>query len=268
MPRFEDDRMPVGKYVTGVVILIIVIWFLTSLIVIVGAGERGVVLRFGQVEDRVLDEGLHFITPIMESVTIMNVKTLKYEAVATAASKDLQDTKTSVALNFHLNPVTVNKLYQTLGISYPDTFISPAIQETVKATTAEFNAEELITQRPLVKQKIEDSLRARLTDRGIIMETVSITDFAFSDQFTQAIESKVTAQQLALKAENDLLRISIEANQTIAKAQGDARGIEIVQQQLKFSPEYISYLALTKWDGKLPTVTGGAIPLISLPKVI
>ena len=253
------------KYAGLLTISIFTIVLLMSSILIVGPGQRGILLEFGRVTGEVYGEGLHIIVPIVNNVPIMDVRTQKYEVESIAASKDLQDTQTKVALNYHLSPDIVNEIYQTIGSGYADTVIAPTIQEVVKASTAKFNAEELITQRPLIKDAIEDGLKSRLNSRGIIVEAVSITDFKFSKQFTEAIESKVTAQQLALKAENDLERIKIEAQQAAEKAKGEADAIRIINEQLEKSPQYIEVLATQKWDGKLPLVTGDSTPFIQIP---
>jgi len=256
----------VGRVVLAVAVVLTLIGIILASFATVPPGHRGVVVRLGSVQDRILGEGFYTIQPFTEHIEVMSVRTLKYETKAEAASKDLQDTATTVALNFHLQADKVNYIYQTIGKDYQDTYIAPASQEVVKAVTANYNAEELITQRPRVKQDIEDSLKARLEPRGIVMETVSITDFTFSDEFHNAVESKVTAKQLALKAENDLVRIKIEAQQAVEKAKGESEAIRILQDQLSRSPEYTKFLATQKWDGKMPLVVGeGSMPLISVP---
>ena len=158
--------------------------------VIVDAGERGIVKQFGNVQENVLDEGLHIKVPIRDQVVIMDVRTQKYEIDATAASNDMQITKTTVAVNYHLVPSGINNIYQLVGLDYEFKIIAPAIQEVVKAATANFKAEELITQRPLVKEAIESSLKRQMLERGIIIETVYITSFDFSSEFNAAIEAK------------------------------------------------------------------------------
>ncbi len=268
IPAYEKSSAKggAGKYIVALLMLVILIVLALNFIVIVGPGQRGILLEFGRVTGEVFGEGLHFITPIVNSVPIMDVRTQKFETDSTAASKDLQDTHTKVALNYHLDPEKVYGIYQTLGPGYADRYIAPAILEVVKASTAKFNAEELITQRPVVKDTIEEGLKNRLNPRSIVVETVSITDFQFSKQFTEAIESKVTAQQLALKAQNDLERIKIEALQAIEKAKGEAEAIRIINIQLETSPKYIEFLATQKWDGKLPIATGTSTPFIQIPQ--
>jgi regulator of protease activity HflC (stomatin/prohibitin superfamily) len=266
VPEKSNVKGGAGKYIAALLMLVILIILALNFIVIVGPGQRGILLEFGRVTGEVFGEGLHFITPIVNSVPIMDVRTQKFETDSTAASKDLQDTHTKVALNYHLDPEKVYGIYQTLGPDYADRYIAPAILEVVKASTAKFNAEELITQRPVVKDTIEEGLKNRLNPRSIVVETVSITDFQFSKQFTEAIESKVTAQQLALKAQNDLERIKIEAQQAIEKAKGEAEAIRIINIQLETSPKYIEFLATQKWDGKLPIATGTSTPFIQIPQ--
>ncbi len=155
--------------------------------------------------------------------------------------------------------------------------IQPAIEETVKQVTANYNAEELITKRPLVKQDIESSIRERLNQFEVVTEVISITDFEFSPLFAQAIEAKVEAEQKALKAENDLRRIQVEAKQreanaiglanaNIAEAKGEAEAIAIINQALAENPNYLEWLKTQAWDGKLPLVVGeGGTPFIQIP---
>ena len=137
----------------------VIIIILSESVVIVQAGHRGVVLYLGAVENRVLGEGVHFVIPFAEQVIPLEVRTLKYQAEATAASNDLQQVQTVIALNYHLNPADVNKVYQQLGPDYADRVIAPTIQESVKASVAKYNAEELITKRAIVKDVIASAIR-------------------------------------------------------------------------------------------------------------
>lgn len=248
-----------------IAVLIIFIFAIFNPIVIIPAGNRGVVLRFGAVEDRIFGEGIHVITPIMETVVQANVQTQKFEIKASAATQDLLDVTTTVAVNYHIAPESTNKLYQDVGPDFQAKVISPAVQETVKATTAQFDATKLITERPAVKDKIEEALKERLASRGIIIETISITDFTFPTAFNDAITAKQTAVQKATEAENKLAQVQFEAQQSVATAKGQAESIDIINKQLEKSPTYIQYLATTKWDGKLPLATSGATPFIQLP---
>ena len=179
--------------IAALVTFIVIILVISESVVIVQAGHRGVVLYLGAVENRVLGEGVHFVIPFAEQVIPLEVRTLKYQAEATAASNDLQQVQTVIALNYHLNPADVNKVYQQLGPDYADRVIAPTIQESVKASVAKYNAEELITKRAIVKDVIANTIRNSLSAKDIVVETIFITDFKFSDAFSNQVEDKVVA---------------------------------------------------------------------------
>ncbi len=263
----------------GIVILIIIGIVATASVKIVDSGNRGVLLHWNAVDltNPPLEEGLHFVVPFQDEVVNIEVRTLKYANDARSASKDLQTVETTVTVNYHPDKEQVHRLYKNLGLDYENRVIQPAIEETVKQVTANYNAEELITKRPLVKADIESSIRERLNQFDVVTEVISITDFEFSPLFAQAIESKVEAEQKALKAENDLRRIEVEARQreanaiglanaNIAEAKGEAEAIAIINKALSENPNYLEWLKTQAWDGKLPLVVGeGGTPFIQIP---
>lgn len=238
--------------------------------VAIDSGHRGVVSKFGAVQDRVLPEGLQWRTPIMESVYEIDIRTQKVQQQVVSYSKDIQQVTAGVALNFRLDAMKVNKLVQEVGFEFGSRIIDPSIQESVKSALAKFTAQELIEQRPKVKDEIKAELLERLNDRYIIVEDFSITDFSFSDQYEKAVEEKQVAQQLALKAENELKRIKIEAEQKIATAQADAETIRIQAQAVmsQGGRDYVQLQAIKKWDGKLPDsmIPNAVVPFIDLTK--
>jgi regulator of protease activity HflC (stomatin/prohibitin superfamily) len=239
----------------------------------IGAGERGVVLNFGAVQDKVLNEGLHFRVPIMQKVAIMDVKVQKAVTDAVSGSADLQDVTSSVALNYHVVPDKANVVYQTIGVEFKERIIDPAIQEVMKAVSARYTAEELITKRPAVSEAMRTALAERLLPHNIAVDAVSIVAFSFSKIFTEAIESKQTAEQLALKAKRDLDRIRIEAEQKITAAKAEAESLRL--QRANISADLIelrkieaNLKAIEKWNGILPQVTGGgAVPFIGIGEI-
>ncbi|HYY86072.1 MAG TPA: prohibitin family protein [Nitrososphaeraceae archaeon] len=280
MSYYKAPRFPTTnkiKIAAAVITVIIIIIVLAESIVIVEAGHRGVVLYLGAVENRVLGEGVHFITPFVEQVVQMEVRTQKFQAEATAASNDLQEVQTVIALNYRIDPQEANKIYQILGVNYADRVISPTIQESVKASVAKFNAEELITKRETAKSVIADAIRSTLSSNNIQVQNVFITDFKFSDAFATQIEQKVVAFQKFLTEQNNLRAIEVVANQTVAQAEGQARAtaakangesqaIKIITQQLRESPQYLQWQAITKWNGQMPYALGtSGFPFFQLP---
>ncbi|MFH1978945.1 MAG: prohibitin family protein [Patescibacteria group bacterium] len=252
------------KIVSRAAIILVVVIIISGGIGTVGAGERGVLLQFGAVKNKIFEEGLYFKIPLIHQVVKMDVKIKKDEVAASASSKDLQIVTSKIALNYHLSPDSVNKVWQEIGKDYNARIIAPSIQEAVKAVTAKFTAEELITKREEVKEKIKANLAERLLESAIIVDEFNIIDFYFSDAFNNAIEAKVTAEQLKLKAERDLERIIIEKEQKITEAQGKATAIRIEAQALSANAKVVELRWIEKWDGKVPEYWGQASPFIGL----
>jgi regulator of protease activity HflC (stomatin/prohibitin superfamily) len=187
----------------GQIIIIILVVFLVLIAssrpwVELGAGERGIVLNFGAVYDKVLSEGIYFRMPIRQEIVLMDVKIHKVVTDAASASSDLQDVALSVVLNYHIQPTKANLVYQTIGMDFKERMIDPAIQEVMKAVSARYTAEGLITKRPAVSAEMKESLTKRLLLSDIVVDAFSIVSFKFSQIFTEAIKAKQTAEQNTL----------------------------------------------------------------------
>ncbi len=258
------------KTITLVMIGIIGLFFLIAFISaaeIVDAGERAVVLRVGKVVD-VKSEGFYWRKPFLEKYQKLDVKTQKIEVEADAASRDLQSVSAKIALNYNLEPESVGLLWQEIGADYRVRVIDPSIQEAVKAITAQYNAEELITKRSEVRDGIKTLLKEKLAVEHIVVTEFAVTDFSFSKSFDNAIEAKVTAEQRALEAKNKLEQVKFEAEQQITQAKAEAESIRIQAQAItqQGGKDYVQLQAISKWDGKLPTqfVPGSAVPFLTL----
>ena len=255
------------KIIIGAVCALVLIAVASSCFTVVKAGHTGVVMTFGAVEDKVMSEGLNFKIPFIQSVVQMNNRTQKTETEGTASSKDLQIISYVVAVNYHVNDSSSASLYQNVGMDYGSVVIVPAIQESIKAVTAQYTAEELITKRQAVGDQIKSALSEKINQYGINVEIFNIVNFDFSDEFNAAVEAKQTAQQNALKAEQDLARIEVEAKQKITQAEAEAQSIKLIQDALAKSPDYVEYIKWNKWDGKLPTVMGDNGVLLNMDDV-
>jgi len=269
-----DTGQPrVGKIAATVVLIILVLAFIFGSFGTIGAGERGVKTRFSAVVGRV-DQGLYFKLPIIEAVHHMNVqtKTVKYELEDPlfSASRDLQDVKISVLLNYRLDPNQVETIYQQYGTveQYEERIVRPAVRDTVKAVAAKFTAEELVTKRAEFTDEVVKVLNQRLADKYVTTERVNVTNFEFSRSFTQAIEAKVTAVQNAEAAKNKLEQVKFEAQQTVETAKAQAEAIKIQAQAINSQggADYVNLKAIEKWNGTLPVqmIPNGSVPFINV----
>ena len=254
-----------GLYLTGGLILLLLLAFLRPF-TIINAGERGVVMRFGKVQDTVFDEGIHPIIPIITTVKRITVRIQRDDIQAEAFSRDLQYIETDIAVNWHIEPKTVNRIFQEVGneTEVVRRIISPAVSEVVKAATAKKTAEEIIAKRTELKQEIDNQLKERLNSYGVVVDDVSLVNIDFTEEFANAIEAKQIAEQEAKRAKFDAQRAEQQAQADINRAKGQAEAQRLQRQTL--TPELLQKQAIEKWDGKFPQVlTGdGALPFITI----
>jgi len=272
VPGKNDDgeNVPVPKLrPLGLFFALVLLVVTTVLLGAVGqipAGSRGVVLRFGAVTGRTLNEGIYLVTPFMEQVQRMSVQVEAFKANADAVSKDIQEAHTTVTLNYALDPQRVGAVWKTLGNNCEERIIGPAVQEAVKAVTAKYDSANLISSRETVKSDIVRLLDHRLRKHHVVMDTVNITNFEFSNDFMRAVERKVIAVQKAQEAQNDLQRVGFEAQQKVKAAGAEAESLRL--QKAQVTPEMIALrrievqrVAVNKWNGILPTFVGGGSPV-------
>jgi regulator of protease activity HflC (stomatin/prohibitin superfamily) len=239
-----------------VLALLLGLLVIASFFVIVHAGERGVLLRFGQVQPEALNEGIHPIVPLIDTVQKLSVRVQKQEVSTEASSKDLQDVFTDVALNWHIIPEQANLLFQQVGMTDAaiERIINPAIEEVLKAVIAQYTAEEVVTRRNDVKAEIDWLLSTRLASYHLAVDDVSLVQINFSQQFSDAVEAKQIAEQDAKRAGFLAIRAAKEAEAKVNLAKGDAEVQRLIDATL--TPKLLHKQVIDKWDGKLPLITG------------
>lgn len=282
--------MKVVKWILTAVGALVAFLILLGCFVTVPAGHVGVVKRLGAVHPDHLAEGFHGKLPLVDAIEKIDIRLRKAESSASAASADLQVVETNVAVQYSMTAEILPRTFQQIGNRgiVEATVIDPAIQESVKAVTAQYTAEQLVTKRAevktLIQAAINDFIDTTLAQKevpsSITIANVAITDFLFTDEFNRAIEDKVKAEQEALKAENEKLRrvtqaeaaaaerelaADAEAYQTEVTSKARAEAIRREAEALKGNDELIQLRLAESWDGKLPQVSGGpAIPLLNL----
>lgn len=276
----SSGNMTGVKIVAGLIglFVLLVIGIMVFPIVVIGAGERGVVFNNASgIENRILGEGTHFRMPFLESVHTMSVRVQKSEFQEDTASKDLQRISMKVAVNWQLNPSKVNKIYQQVGDmdTIVATVLNNRVQQSVKANTSQYTAEEVQRFRQKLSDEIETALRKQLQGYDIVLSNVTITNLDYTPEFNQAIENKQLAQQDAEKASYLKQKAENEAAAVVAKAEGDAKARvtnataeaeaqKLLQQSL--TSELLQKMLIERWDGHYPQyMLGGTVPLLQLP---
>jgi regulator of protease activity HflC (stomatin/prohibitin superfamily) len=276
------------------ILIIVIIILATSSFVVVESGHVGVIRTLGAVQPVPLSEGFHLKKPFIDKIEQIDVRLNKAQSKSAAASKDLQTVQTQVTVQYSLLGPSAPETYQKIGNRevVAATVIEPAIQESVKAITAQYTAEQLVTKRAEVKLQIQEAidnfidvtLKDKNVPAALKISNVAITDFEFSEEFNRAIELKVRAEQEALQAKNEKtkrvtqaeagyqeqkLAADAAAYDIEARSRAKADAIEREAKALKNNPELIQLRLSEKWDGTLPKFTGGeAIPFIDINSVI
>ncbi len=271
------EKSSMGRIIAAVVILIVLIVIAASAVAIVPAGSTGVITTFGKVSDKTYSEGFHLKIPFAQELIVVSNKIQVYEADASAVSNDLQKVSSQIAVNFRVKNESSASIYKNIGSDYQTVVLMPAVQESMKAVTAKYSAEELITERNTVGEEIKEQLTEKVEGYGIQIEKFNIVNFDFSDEFNEAIEQKQVAEQNKLKAETEKeqkvieaeaeaqkITINAEANAEAIKteAQAQAEANELLAASL--SQTLINYQTIEKWDGELPQVASSANPVVAI----
>jgi len=251
-----------------IIVILIVLFFVTfNPIAIVGVGERGVKVTLGRVSPQSFTEGVHFVTPFISKIKNMDVKTQKRTMSTEVYTKDIQQARISYVVNYNLQPANAHNMYREVGLDYVDKVVMPVVEGTIKDVIGKWNAQDLVANRETATKEISDKLIKQLTPKYVDVTGFQITAINYSEVFERAIESKVTAEQEALKAKNKTVQIQEEAKQKLISAEAEAKSMSIRANALTQNKALVEYEAVQKWDGKLPEyMMGNSIPFINLNK--
>ena len=254
-----------GSATAVIVVLFILFLIVFQPMTIVGVGERGVKVTLGQTSPVALEEGVHFVMPFISTVKKMNVKTVKANIATMAQSKDIQQARIVYVVNYNLQPENAPKMWRTVGRDYVSVVVMPTVEGIVKDTIGKWNAQDIVANREKVASEVLFKLNEKLGPKYINVSDFQITEIQYSQAFEQAIESKVTAEQEALKAKNKTVQVQEEARQKIIASEAEAKSMAIRAQALTQNKNLVEYEAVQKWDGKLPQyMMGNSVPFVNL----
>lgn len=260
--------------IAGIIIGVVMIIFIlgVSMITTVPTGHVGIKTRFGKVQDTTIQEGLNFKAPFIEKIVRIDCRTQKVELTSATATKDLQEVTFKIAVNYNIVKNTANELYRDVGVNFQDIIVNPAILESIKAVTAQYTAEELITKRSEVSNKMQETLKEKIENKGFNVVDFNIIDLDFSAEYNQAIEKKQVAEQQAKQAEYELQKARVENEKKVENAKAEAEVMrlqnqEITEKTLDLKELEVQEKLIEKWNGQLPTTSlGDNIPLLNIGK--
>ena len=256
MSYYDDDSrtnksiFSLGATISSLLFIgVLVLSLIATSFEIINTGERGVILRLGKYSG-IMDEGLNFKTPFIDTVIDMNVRDVTHNAKLEVSSKDMQTILVDMSLIYALDPENVGKVYQKYGMRYEDVVVKPTLAEITNSVIANYPIEQFVEKRKEISDQIFNAFAMKTQGTGVVIKSLLLTNHDFSDEYNRAVEQKKVAEQGALKAKFDLERVTLEA-----KAQ--------MEKQKSLNPMVLQEKAIDKWDGKLPQYySGDSLPFI------
>jgi len=264
-PKSDGAKKALLALPLAITLLVVLFFVIFNPIAIVGVGQRGVKVTLGKVSPQSYAEGVHFVMPFISKIKNMDVKTQKKNIPTEVYTKDIQQARITYVINYNLQPDNAHKMYREVGTDYVDKIIIPVTEGTIKDIIGKWNAQDLIANREAATRDIATKLKEQLTPRYISVTGFQIVDINYSEVFERAIESKVTAEQDALKAKNKTVQVEEEAKQKLISAEAEAKSMRIRATALTQNKALVEYEAVQKWDGKMPQyMLGGSVPFINI----
>lgn len=259
----------IKETLAGILLLILVAFGLIGFFgtcKFINPGERGVKVTLGKISPKVYEEGIHFVTPFISSITKWNVQTKTVNILTEVKTKDIQVAKITYALTYHLNPEQVVNLQREVGKEFYPKLIAPVTEGIIRNIIGKQNAAELIVNQALVSDQIRVAVKNALNKEYFEVTDFNITQISYGSAFMKAIEDKVTAEQEALKAKNKTVQVQEEAKQKILTAEAEAKAIQLKAQALAGNKQLVELEYAKKWDGKLPVnmYGNGAVPFVNV----
>ena len=242
----------------GALIAGVVIAFLSLAMVVVPAGNIGVVFNvFGGVQDDELGEGFHIVLPFIQQVTLYDVRqqelTLARETTdqITARSSEGLEITVDATILYQVIGAEAARLHQDIGPSYVEVRVRPEVRSQIRDGISRFNAADLIsTERNEVGGIIQTALEQELGEDNIRVLSVLLRDIRIPESITAAIEEKQAAEQQVQVEENRRRQSEISAQRrvieaegerdaAIARAEGEAQALELRGEAIRLNPEII-----------------------------
>merc|ERR1712037_342688 len=200
-----------------------------------GGGERAVMfdnLRGGILPD-VIGEGTHIKVPVIQRPVILDVRTKPREILSVTGTKDLQ--MVNLKLRVLWRPVIkkLPQLYRELGTDYDERVLPSVGNEVLKAVVAQYNAEELLSKRAEVSERIKTEMMKRAEHFHLTLDDVAITHLTFGREFMTAIEAKQVASQEAERQQWVVKRAEQERQAVVTRAEGDAEAAQIITEAME-----------------------------------
>lgn len=236
----------------------------------VSEGQKALITTFGKASNTIYSAGIHLKLPLIQHVKRFDVKTIRADYKTQTYTKDIQTATIVVSYSYNLIANDIVETYKEYGNDWQERILYPNLEQAVKAEVGTWNADTMVANRDKVAEDILKSLQERMIAHNY---PVAITNFQminidYSNQFEQAIEKKVIAEQAALEEANRTKQVEQTSKQKVVAAKAEAESMRIRANALAQNPKLVSYEAVQKWDGKLPQfMMGNSTPILDLRSI-
>lgn len=275
--KSEGGKPSSAKIAVIVVVVVVMLIIIFNCFSVINEGYIGVKYRFGKIVNSGLTAGLNFHIPFIEEIKPVDIREQVYEVQTDAYTSDTQTVnELKLKLNYCYDGTRLPEIIRSIGVeNVVSKLLVPNVAKISKDEIGKVKAEDLVQNRSSVQNAIYLSLKETLESQGIVVSAFAIENISFDDAFEQSIQAKVIAAQDALKMQNKTAEREEEAKQKVIaaqaeadsqkiKADAEAYAIEAVQKQLQNSPNYIDYMKIQQWDGKLPAAVGDVNPFVAI----
>ena len=235
-------------------------------------GYQGVLYEFGVIKSTDTGHGLVFHAPFIQSVERVDIRGQLIEGHTNAYTSDGQVVEgVEYSINFSYDTSKLDYIIRNIGIQNVETrLINPNLSSIMKNVFGKFKAEVLIQNRTECQEQMEDALREALEPEGIIVNSFNLRNLDFEDSFEEAVRLKVEMEQKAQTAQNETVLRQEEANQRVIAAEAEAEAaklaadaeayaIQVIQEQLAASPNYVELIKVQQWDGHFPQIMSDGV---------
>jgi len=195
----------------------------------VDGGQRAVLFdRFRGVLDTTVGEGTHFLIPWLQKPYIFDIRTRPHTFTSNSGTKDLQMVNLTLRLLSRPDVPHLPTIFKSLGTEYDEKVLPSIGNEVLKAVVAQFNADQLLTERPHVSALVRDSLVRRARDFNIVLDDVAITHLSYGAEFSVAVEKKQVAQQEAERSKFLVAKAEQERRAAVIRAEGESEAAKLI----------------------------------------
>jgi len=260
----QDQIQSVIGWAVKAAVAVIVLMIVFGSFYVIGVGQVGVIFNQATGKTKSVQSGFSLKIPIVEQLSVFDIRTQRIDITEDCASKDLQLVRMKTVLNYHLDYTKVNEIFTKVGRDYTEKIIVPITNEIAKSLVSQYTVENIIVKRAELKDAIEAALRAKFKEYFVVIESVNLVNVDFTPEFNRVVEQKQIEEQKIKTAEYKKLQAAQNKEAVILEAEGESRRQELIKATV--NQQMVSLEWIKKWDGKLPVTMLGDDTVMMLNK--